>query len=347
MKILVEILHPAHLHFFRNAIREWTLSGDQVLVLAREKDCAEALLATLGRHPLLTVKTISKKSKFSFLLPFEFLLRMFRLFRMAKVFSPDVMVGIMGITIAPIGRLLKIPTLVFYDTEVARLTNWIAFGLATRTCVPSCFQGDAGPASIRHPSYHELSYLHESVFVPDRAVLSELQISKDQIYFIVRFVSLNSSHDLNVVGLNSEQKTELVNFLSKRGAVFISTEAPLPKELVKFAFPLSADRLLHALAFATAVVGESATVSSEAAMLGVPAFYLSTSRRGYTDELEATYGLVFNDSPKQFKEALSRIQKVLDDPETHHKMKLARMRMLSEKGKMHQVIVDQVRSLVQ
>jgi hypothetical protein len=40
--------------------------------------------------------------------------------------------------------------------------------------------------------------------------------------------------------------------------------------------------------------GESATMASECAVLGVPAVYAADTGRGYTDEQEVRYGLVRN-----------------------------------------------------
>ncbi len=38
MKILIDVTHPAHVHFFRGAARELTDRGHQVRFVAREKE---------------------------------------------------------------------------------------------------------------------------------------------------------------------------------------------------------------------------------------------------------------------------------------------------------------------
>jgi uncharacterized protein len=58
--------------------------------------------------------------------------------------------------------------------------------------------------------------------------------------------------------------------------------------------PHHSSRIHDAMAYATLVYGESATMASEAAVLGTPAIYLDDEGRGYTDEQERKYGLVFN-----------------------------------------------------
>src|SRR5690606_5347617 len=105
MRVLVEILHPAHVHFFRNAIGEWTRRGDEVLVLSREKDVANQLLDAYG-IPYESISSIGR-SKLSLLS--EMLVRDARMWRRARAFEPDVLVGIMGVTIVQVGRLIDRP----------------------------------------------------------------------------------------------------------------------------------------------------------------------------------------------------------------------------------------------
>jgi predicted glycosyltransferase len=48
MRVMVDIGHPAHVHFFRNAIRELEKRGHSVKVTARDKDVALRLLEAYG-----------------------------------------------------------------------------------------------------------------------------------------------------------------------------------------------------------------------------------------------------------------------------------------------------------
>jgi predicted glycosyltransferase len=346
MKILVEILHPAHVHFFKNAIRSWLHEGHTVIITGRDKDCALSLTRALGHHERLRFANLSKKSSFSLLLAVEFLLRLLRLNALIRADRPDLMIGIMGVTIAPLGKVWGIKTMVFYDTEVASLTNRFAFRLATRVGVPDCFQARVGANAIRYPGYHELAYLHPSVFTPDPGVLNLLQVKPGERFFILRWVSLNSSHDLSTKGLTPRQKIELSGVLRKHGKVFISSEGPLPAELQDFKLSLDPSRFLDLLAHASLVVGESATVSSEAAMLGVPSIYVSNSKRGYTDELELRYGLVKMVSPERFDELRGLIEAWVQDETMGARMRQKRDQMLKEKLPVNEVILQQVRELM-
>ena len=52
-------------------------------------------------------------------------------------------------------------------------------------------------------------------------------------------------------------------------------------------------------------------MASEAAVLGTPAVFVSTTGRGYTDEQERRYGLVHNFTPEREDEALARVEELL------------------------------------
>ncbi len=57
------------------------------------------------------------------------------------------MTGIMGPSIAVAGKLMRVPAVVFYDTEFASQTNRFVYPLAHSVCTPDCYQG---PVPGRH-----------------------------------------------------------------------------------------------------------------------------------------------------------------------------------------------------
>ena len=50
------------------------------------------------------------------------------------------------------------------------------------------------------------------------------------------------------------------------------------------------------------VIGESATMASEAACLGIPAIFISNTGRGYTTEQDKKYGLIKHYRLNQWEE---------------------------------------------
>jgi predicted glycosyltransferase len=225
----------------------------------------------------------------------ELLQRDSRLYRVAREFRPHIMAGIGGIFIAHVGRLTGIPSLIFYDTENATLQNALTYPLASCVIVPRCYQAWLPRRRhIRYAGYHELSYLHPEYFTPDRerAVANGLAAAGDT--WLLRTVSWQANHDLGEKGWSRELLLRLTEALATRGKVLISSEASLPAELQAHAYPGDPAGIHHVMAYCRGFIGESATMASECAVLGVPAVYAAETARGYTDEQQARYGLVHN-----------------------------------------------------
>ncbi len=326
MRILVDLLHPAHVHVFRILIAELQANGDDVLVTARDKDVTLGLLNEYG----IDHRVISAQATGSIGLVTEWVGRSAKLSRIAHDFKPDVMIGIMGVSIAPVGRLLRIPTLVFYDTEFATTTNRIVYPLAGAVITPDCYSAPVNGSHVTYPGYHELAYLHPDRFEPDPARVEAFGIDPQSTYSIIRFVSWEASHDRKEVALTLDQKRHLVDRLLLHGGVAISSESTLPADLRQYALSGPTSDVHHVLRYASVVVGESATMASEAAVLGTPAVYVATTSRGYVDDLERRYGLVRHIDPSEFGFAVSATEDALT-PASQRSAEQAHQHLLTDK----------------
>jgi predicted glycosyltransferase len=334
VRLLFDILHPTHVHIFRNLIAELETRGHQVLITMREKDVARALLDQYG----LPYQVVSKQRS-GVGLALEFMERGARLWGATRRFEPHFMVGCMGPSIASVGRLRRALTrqrariVVFYDTEMATLTNSFVYPLADYVCTADCYQSQVNGNHITYPSYQQLAYLHPKRFTPDPEVVRRLGVDPDSRYFLVRFVSYQASHDLGVNSIPLEKKLALVRALSEHGRVLVSSESSVPAELLPYVLKLPARDMHHVLAFATLLVGESATMASEAACLGVKAVYISPHGRGYTDDQQQRYGLVENFTGQRFSsDWVGAVAALAADPELRTRSAAARERLLAEKS---------------
>jgi predicted glycosyltransferase len=332
MRLLIDILHPAHVHVFRNLAHELTARGHQVRFTLREKECARDLLDQYG-----IAYDVLSRQRHGAGLAVELAARSAKLWRIVGEFRPHFLAGVMGPSIALVGRLRRligdpVRTAIFYDTEMATITNSFAYPLADYVCTPECYQAAVRGHHIRYPGYHELAYLHPRRFTANPDVVRAAGIDPAQRYFVVRFVSYAASHDLGTTGIGAAQKIALIRMLAARGRVVISSEGPLPPELEPHRLAIPAAAIHHILAGATLLVGESATMASECAVLGVPAVYISPVGRGYTDEEESRYGLVVNFTAERFRsDWLTRVQQLADDPLLGQHARDARERLLREK----------------
>jgi uncharacterized protein len=292
MRILIDIGHPAHVHFFKGPMRLLKENGHEILVTSRVKEIAVELLDELGiEHK--TLSTMGKGGAVALLK--ELFVRNTRLYQEVKRFKPDVMAEIGGIFVAHVGTLSGIPSLAFYDTENAKLQNALTYPFASCVIVPSCYQTWLpGKRHIRYSGYHELSYLAPNYFTPDREIALANGLSEQDDTFLLRTVSWQANHDIGENAWSTELLEHLVSLLVKHGKVLISSEVNLPENLSRYRYEGNPAQMHHVMAFCRGYIGESATMASECAVLGVPAVYAAETGRGYTDEQEKKYGLVKN-----------------------------------------------------
>lgn len=288
MRILVDILHPKSVHFFRPLIARWQQRGDVVQILTRDKDITHQLLEQFG----MPFVCLSRQQE-AWRMAFELLQRWARLTGWVRRFRPDLTMAIGAVTALP-SRMLGVPHLAFTDTEADVLSNRLGMPFADRILTPTWFTKDFGPRHFRYRGFHEWSYLHPAEFTPDPVLVRAAGIDPEEPYAVLRFVRWSAAHDHGEAGLNPADAITLVQELSRRMRVYLSSEVPPPPELQPFVVQVRVDRMHHVLAFARLLAGESPTMGTEAALLGVPSVVASTwaGRCGNMQVLEHQFGLM-------------------------------------------------------
>ena len=304
MRLLIDILHPAHVHFFRCFITEMQARGHEVRVTSRRKDVATNLLDAYGiPHQMLSVQKPGRAR-----LALELLSRIRSTMGIIRSYRPDAVLGLMGPAISVAGRLTGARTLVFYDNETTHRLNQAAALLADAWISPRGFLREYGAKHVRYDGYHETAYLHPNRFTPELDRLRRHGVDPEQPFSLLRFVAWESIHDGGETGFSLEGKRRAVKALSSLGRVYISSEKELPPEFESYRLSLPVEDIHHVLAFATVVAGESSTMASEAACLGTHAIFVSKSGRGVNDEQEERYQLVRNFNGGREAEALAYIE---------------------------------------
>lgn len=324
MKILVDINHPAHVHFFRHLIQQAQAQKTDVVVVASLKDVSFKLLDELN-IPYIRIGSYGK----SFLSKvFNTLWLDFKMLLIVLKHKPDVMTGIGSVRICHVGFLLGKKTLVFDDTEDATFTRSLYLPFVTRVYTPTCFRLNLGKKQVRYPSYHEFAYLHPDRFTPNPSILEKFGVANVP-FFIVRFSMWDALHDIGKTGMGIEEKLELINLLKQRGRVIISSETPLPDEIKDLEIKTNLRDMHHLLYYASAYIGEGGTMASEAAVLGTPSVFISTMNQGYLQELDEKYGLVKRF--KDFRQACDFVAATNMGPEYKTALKPAHQQLLQDK----------------
>jgi len=272
VRILLDIGHPAHVHYFKNCIRLLGARGHEFLVVARDNDVIHELLR---RNDIPFVN----RGKGGFSIPGKmvYIARAnYVLMREALRFRPDLMLSVASPYLAQVGWMLRIPTVTLDDTEGAMLGRMLYLPFTTMVLTPDTYRKSLGSKQIRVNSSLEMCYLHPAYFPAPGDMHAELGLKPDELYAIVRLVSWKAVHDRGHRGLSPDRVRQVCAELSRHCRVFISSEAPIPPGLKSMQFPLPPDRLHAALSGASLYVGEGATMAAEAAMLGVPSCYVSS-----------------------------------------------------------------------
>jgi len=325
MKIVVDVTHPSDFHFVRNFIREMEKRGHEILITASAKDVTYSLLDNYGFQ---YVKLGSYGDSLVEKMVNMFLLDI-RMYVAVKKFKPDIFLGSGSIRAAHVAYLLKKPCVNFEDTEHSTEQIRLYLPFVRTVCTPSCFIGDLGPKQIRFKGYKELASLHPGRFTPNPAVLDEIGLKPDDPFIVLRFVSWKASHDIGQHGIRD--KVSLTKALGCYGRVLITSEGPLPPELEQYRIRVSPMKMHDLLYYATLYMGEGGTMASEAAVLGTPSIFISSlvGTMGNFIELEETYDLLYSFTEEE--PALSRAEKILQDPESKERWKIKLNRMLKDK----------------
>jgi predicted glycosyltransferase len=334
MRVLIDVGHPKEVNIFRNVIKELERRGHTVKIVARDKENTAALLDAYGFNYKLGRYYNGLINKVIGALKNDFLL-----YKISKKFEPDIFVG--SPYTAQISKLFRKPHIGLADTEIASLAIRLMMPFTNAICVPSCFSRDLGSKEVKFNGYFELAYLHPNYFKPDSSILEKLNLSKDDKYILLRFSSLGAHHDIGAKGFDFKSSKEMHEFIKKiknYGHIFLTSEIKLDSELEKYKAHVPLKDFHDLISFATLYIGEGASMAAEAAILGVPSIYISTTRRGYLDELEEKYGLVytFNDREQAQKKAVE----LLEDTNLKEKWQKKREKMLSEKIDTAKFMVD-------
>ncbi len=330
MRFLFDLGHPAHFHLFKNVISALKADGHRVLIIARQKDCLPDLLAASG-WPHVFVR---RKRRRLVSLATEAVKVLGRVSFSGFVKPVDLMIGT-SIVIGPASRMTGATSVVFSedDANVVPMFAKLAYSASHYIVTPRALEHEAyGPKHLTYQGYHELAYLHPDLYRPDPGVRELLGVGPDEKYFVLRLVALTAHHDIGQKGVNPAQAKAVVQHLLPHGKVFISAEMEVPDNLRQYLLPTPVDRILDVMAFAEMVIGDSQTMTIEAAVLGTPALRCNTfvGRLSVLEELEHRYGLTVGIRPENFDKVFEQIDAWLAQGDLKQQWAQKRQVMLDE-----------------
>jgi predicted glycosyltransferase len=185
----------------------------------------------------------------------------------------------------------------------------------------------SGKKIIKLPGYKELAYLHPNRFLPETAP------TDDEKVVLLRFVSWTAFHDGGHRGFDLNHKRQLVKQLSQYARVYVSSEGSLPADLKPYKLSISPEAMHTFLSRIDLLVSESGTMTTEAAVLGIPVVrcntYVGEGDLDHFIQMEKRYQLIYN-----FRDPEAAIEKALElikTPGLKDIWKKKQQRLLTEK----------------
>lgn len=312
MNVLVDVVHPAHVHFYRHVISTLSARGHRVHAVGRQKDVTVSLLERFDiPHEVVRRPPGSSRAAKAA----ELVTRDLAIARIARRFRADVILtrNPSGVHAARLSRAIGV-----FDTDDGRAAGahfWTAALAAHVITSPECLGEDLGRRHRTYPGFKALAYLHPDRFRPDASVRHELGLARGEQFALVRFVAMDASHDHSESGIPAADKVRLVRTIAGRVRVFASSEGPLPPGLPADVFPLPPERMHDALAEAALYVGDSQTMAAEAALLGTPALRATSwaGRLRCVEVLEDGYGLLQSFPSHETDALIAAAGAILDD----------------------------------
>ena len=333
---MLDIGHPKDVNVFKNVIFSLLKNGHEIKIFARAKENTEKMLKMYGFE-----YEVSKHYNTMLGKAFGILSNDLLLYKKARAFKPDIFVSPGSPYSAHVSRLMRKPHIAFSDTEIAGIVTKLTLPFTDEIYTSTSFYLDLGIKQKQFNGYYELAYLHPNYFKPNKKILNKYGLDGD--YILVRLSALSSNHDLNAKGFNFKTEEELKNYiatLENYGKVIISSEISHWQTIKDYQLEMNPMDLHDIIYYAKLCIGEGATMASEAAILGVPSIYVSNTERGYLNELEREYELVYNIPERD--DALEKAIEILENDAIKSEWDLKRNMMLRDKIDVVDFIVNAI-----
>lgn len=308
MNILIDVNHPAQVHYFRNLHGELK-EKHKVYYSCKKVPIIEALFQAYD------IPFISYGEKKDGLINKAFKQIRYDLscLKYMKELDIDLALGSSASNVhaASFTKAISIAT-TDSDLAVLPLATKFVYPFADYLMTPDALAFQKHPKQICYPGYQELAYLHPKRFTPNPDVLRECGLSEGDPFFILRFTAFKAHHDVGMYGLSKVQKWQLIHLLEQYGKVLITSEVN-DVDFARYAAPIAPEKMHSLMYYAQMLACDSQTMTTEAAILGTPAFRCNTFAGKLTviEEVEKFYDLAYSYHPRHFHWMLKKMEQVL------------------------------------
>lgn len=313
--IILEVNHPGQVHLFKHIYHLLVKRGNKVWVITKNNNSIEYLLKQYS----IPYYVIGSKSDSLIKKGFLQLVHNFNALKIVLKNKVDIGIG-SSITNDHVSSITKMKSIHFSDDDPILVPFITKYSYPFSDVIISPDSINFGKFAFKNQPYagtHELAYLHPERFTPNPEILEKIGLKSSEIFFVLRFVALKGHHDGGHFGISFENKRRLIKFLASKGKVFITSEKPIEAEFEEYRLPVPPEDIHSLLYYATMFLGDSQTMTSEAAILGTPALKCNTfaGKLSVPNELEEKYGLCYSYQPEEFNEFLDKAKELINTKE--------------------------------
>lgn len=316
MNVLVDIGHPAHVHLMRGCIKELQSHGHIVIVTAKDVPIIKHLLDFYQIDYII----VGKKGKSLASKVMRQLFFNLKIWNVAIGNHIDIATGT-SMSIPIVSKFCKMKSINMDDDddEVQPIAVKYSHPFSDVRLTPKALlEHRKSTHALFYDGTHELAYLHPNHFTPNPTVLKKAELKETDRFFVLRLVAFNAYHDVGENGISLENQRRLIELLKPHGRIIITSEKQLNAEFEPYRLPVPPEDIHSLMAYCSLFVGDSQTMTSEAAILGVPAMKCNTfaGRLSVPNELEYQYGLCYAYHPNDFEKMYDHVKLLLErDPE--------------------------------
>jgi predicted glycosyltransferase len=302
MKIIVDIAHPAHVNFFKHALRALARDGHQVVIAGlRRGELPKILENELAEFPVHYVGN-HRGTKFSIIVEAN-LLKFFRLFFLVLSERPDFGLSVGSFTLGAVLKLFGKPNVQFDDDPERPVNVFLEKLTSTRLFFPPIVAPQPNVGTMN--ALKEWAYLSPRYFTANADGLSFYNLVPKH-YIFVREVSTGS---LNYADQEANTIASFAAQLPEQYPVLLSLEdkqtmGAYPAHWTVLQEPVPD---IHSLLYYSCLVISSGdSMAREGAMLGVPSVYVG-SRDMKANAMMQEKKMLFQCSVSQAPDLVDRI----------------------------------------
>lgn len=345
MRILFFFVHPAKFHLFRYTIN-YLKKENRVDVIINSKDVLEELVIAEGWE----YKNIFPNGRNNSLKPsifksaIKFLVTIYKLEKYLIARGKyDVFITDDALVVN--GWIRRIPSLIFNDNDIETIKiNKVLFYFASKIISPIATNlGDFDSKKISFKGNKALASLDPKYFSPNENILKKYSLIENE-YALIRVSKINATHDIGNQGITDAQLDRIINEVVPYLTIIISAERTLNKRYESMMFKGDAQDLLDLIHFASFFIGDSASMASEAAVLGTPNILINKlgKKCGVNRQLK-DFGLQhYFDN---FNEASGMLREFIQNKDIKHDTQLKRSKFISGCDDFNEFMIRTIKNL--